>query len=216
MKLKKIVSLALAGVMAVSMLAGCATGKKPGTGEGEGEGTAAGYSAKFGEYVDTKLDYVTFADNATDAAALQSMVDNYSDSDLSLSTTGLGWVNANGVGVADFKKDADLDEYTIGSFMENNSTTNMNVTYKIGSVYIADGTVSLDKALKAAAEDVKARLTSETSMPEQGVNNTVYYDYSYVVSVSVVNRSTTTSSMVTVMRSFIAVTITRTGTPAKV
>ena len=72
MKLKKIAALALAGVMAVSMLAGCGTDKKPGTGEGEGEGTVTttGYSAELGKIMDLDLDYVSFADNASDEAAL--------------------------------------------------------------------------------------------------------------------------------------------------
>ena len=51
MKLKKIASLMLAGVMAVSMLAGCNTTSNGGNngGEGEGEGTTTtGYSVAFG------------------------------------------------------------------------------------------------------------------------------------------------------------------------
>ena len=79
MKLKKIASLALAGVMAVSMLAGCATDKKPGTGEGEGEGTVTttGYSAKLEDAMDLTDDqakYISFKDNTADQAALEKAV----------------------------------------------------------------------------------------------------------------------------------------------
>ena len=78
MKLKKIASLALAGVMAVSMLAGCATNKpeeKPG--EGEGTVTATGYSAKLEDAMDLTDDqakYISFKDNTADQAALEKAV----------------------------------------------------------------------------------------------------------------------------------------------
>ena len=79
MKLKKIASLMLAGIMAVSMLAACGSETPdPNPGEGEGEGTqTSGYSSVFGEAVsDTVKDmkYVTFQDNAADQAALNKSV----------------------------------------------------------------------------------------------------------------------------------------------
>ena len=81
MKLKKIASLALAGVMAVSMLAGCKSGTpNPNPGEGEGEGnTATGYSATLGDKVSDAvkdLGYITFADSAAANAALEDAVGN--------------------------------------------------------------------------------------------------------------------------------------------
>ena len=81
MKLKKIASLALAGVMAVSMLAGCKSGTpNPNPGEGEGEGnTATGYSATLGDKVSDAvkdLGYITFADSAAAKAALEDAVGN--------------------------------------------------------------------------------------------------------------------------------------------
>ena len=81
MKLKKIASLMLAGIMAVSMLAGCKSGTpNPNPGEGEGEGnTATGYSATLGDKVsdDVKeLGYITFADSAAAEAALEDAVGN--------------------------------------------------------------------------------------------------------------------------------------------
>ena len=71
------------GVMAVSMLAGCGTDKKPTTdGEGEGETVVAGYSTTFADKLGkavTDLDYVSFKDNAADAAALQKSQNNISE-----------------------------------------------------------------------------------------------------------------------------------------
>ena len=63
MKLKKIASLALAGVMAVSMLAGCSTtsvNPDPNPGEDPGNVTTAGYSSLFedtlSDYADLRID----------------------------------------------------------------------------------------------------------------------------------------------------------------
>ena len=63
MKLKKIASLALAGVMAVSMLAGCSTTSvdpDPNPGEDPGNVTTAGYSSLFedtlSDYADLRID----------------------------------------------------------------------------------------------------------------------------------------------------------------
>ena len=77
MKLKKIASLALAGVMAVSMFAGCAKGNvKPEPTPDPEEPTATGYSVTLGDKVDVEKDYITYQDNADDAAALQDALGN--------------------------------------------------------------------------------------------------------------------------------------------
>ena len=82
MKLKKIASLMLAGLMAVSMLAGCQTasngGNNGGEGEGEGEGTASGYSSVLADNLsaDAKKDYITYQDNASDVTALEDALGN--------------------------------------------------------------------------------------------------------------------------------------------
>ena len=76
MKLKKIASLALAGVMAVSMLAGCATNKpeeKPG--EGEGPVTTTSLSTEVGALVKDVPEYVTFADSDKLDNALKAAVE---------------------------------------------------------------------------------------------------------------------------------------------
>ena len=81
MKLKKIVSLALAGVMAVGMLTACGSngngGQKPP--EEDDNTVAGGYSAVFAKYVADKvkdMDYVTFQDNADDVADLEDALGN--------------------------------------------------------------------------------------------------------------------------------------------
>ena len=80
MKLKKIASLALAGVMAVSMLAGCNGNTTPNTPTDPVEPGVAGVSAEVKTLVETELDkklpaYVSFADSAELNSDLQSSVE---------------------------------------------------------------------------------------------------------------------------------------------
>ena len=69
MKLKKIASLALAGVMAVSMLAGCAT-TKPETKPVDPDQPATGVSTSVGALIKDVPEFVTFADSSKLDSAL--------------------------------------------------------------------------------------------------------------------------------------------------
>ena len=222
MKLKKVVSLALAGVMAVSMLAGCAT--KPATDPTEGEGgdtNASGYSAEFSKYVNeevTKLDYVTFADNAEDVAALKSTLGYASDKLVLKAPAVATKLNTVSTDAANFfKKEADLTmTYGFNDIFAN--AKDVDKTQKLGTVYVIDGTVEISKALQQVADQVNSVLHDD-DLPDKVVMNVstgkITYNYSYVVSVSVVNRATTTFDQVHPSVNAIAVTITRTGTPAE-
>ena len=81
MKLKRIVSLALAGVMAVSMLTAC--GSSNGNGgqvpPEENNTIDGGYSAMLAKYMEdvADLDHVTFQDNSDDVAALKDALGNF-------------------------------------------------------------------------------------------------------------------------------------------
>lgn len=81
MKLKRIVSLALAGVMAVSMLTAC--GNSNGNGgqvpPEENNAIDGGYSAMLAKYMEdvADLDHVTFQDNSDDVAALKDALGNF-------------------------------------------------------------------------------------------------------------------------------------------
>ena len=84
MKLKKIASLALAGVMAVSMLAGCSTTSvepTPNPGEDDGTVVTAGYSKTFedtlSEYADLRI---SMSDSAELTANLNTAIGNVSSS----------------------------------------------------------------------------------------------------------------------------------------
>ena len=81
MKLKKIASLMLAGIMAVSMLAGCKDGAGNNGGQlpPEDDDNATGYSVEFGGKVSDnvkKLTYINFADNADADKALEDALGN--------------------------------------------------------------------------------------------------------------------------------------------
>ena len=81
MKLKRIVSLALAGVMAVSMLTAC--GNSNGNGgqvpPEENNTIDGGYSDMLAKYMEdvADLDHVTFQDNSDDVAALKDALGNF-------------------------------------------------------------------------------------------------------------------------------------------
>ena len=78
MKLKKIASLALAGIMAVSMLTACGEGAgnggNGGEGEGEGQGTVTGYSATILNDTQLAKFYATAQDSAQLTSAVNAIV----------------------------------------------------------------------------------------------------------------------------------------------
>ena len=145
MKLKKIASLMLAGVMAVSMLAGCNTASNGGNNDRvEGEGTTtSGYSAVMAENVSDAvkdMDYVTFQDNNADRAALEDALGNLSSTSNALGgILGITPMNLNSdiawddvdVVLTDFADalglaDPDLDENDMSLDYWTTSDLNMN------------------------------------------------------------------------------------------
>ena len=223
MKLKKIASLMLAGVMAVSMLTACGgnTINNGGEGEGEGEGTtASGYSVTFGEKVEKLsskvkgMDNVTFADNAADQAALADALNNAGAFEILLGTMNSTVSQANDIPSAiqaDFEDAAKLNRYGIDN---NNGKVfsgidTINRTTKVGSVYFVDGTVAMDKVLNQLAE----RLDSYFETLQADANsNGVTYDFNYTISVSVVNKTSDVIDWYNGSANVIAVTVTRTAT----
>ena len=245
MKLKKVVSLALAGVMAVSMLAGCGTNKKDEPTQDENGATQVGYSAEFAKIADLDLDYVAFKDSTADQAALQKAVASCTDAQLLAALVGgnLGinpdetilngamWVfdvpdtlELRCVDV--FTSEADLNSYAVSSndlmesfgwYFANTDTGNankeMNQTLKAGAIAAVDGTMDTESVL---AQVNKLMRNALSRLPETGVggsNGGTKYDYSYTVSVSLVNRVATSTDLVKADMDFVAVTVTRTGTP---
>ena len=230
MKLKKIASLMLAGVMAVSMLAGCNTASNGGNngGEGEGEGTTTtGYSVAFGEKVEElnanvkAMDYVTFADNANDQAALEDALNNAGAWDILGNTVSskieLLTVKGQANIVNDFKDAAKLTRYGIGNgnFEDifNNKNT-LNRTTKVGEIFYVGGTVSVDKVLNQVADRLDSYFATldKNGKIKDTTGNEVTFDFDYTISVSVVNKTSDLIDWYNGSVNVIAVTVTRTAT----
>ena len=206
MKLKKIAALALAGVMAVSMLAGCGTDKKPGTdGEGEGTTTTTGYSAELEDAVeltDDQAKFISFKDNATDQAALEKAVEQLSASTLEVmagkkvaSNIVYASTYADAQDMMEVFKDAVdatngyLDLNTLS--MSGRVTTGAaNVDYshdlRTAAVFAVNGTVPTAAAMKAIAEKVQGEIGE---MQNKATSNGINFEYTYVVSVSAVTKT---------------------------
>ena len=227
MKLKKIASLMLAGVMAVSMLAGCNTASNGGNngGEGEGEGTTTtGYSVAFGDKVEKLssavkgMDYVTFADNANDQAALEDALNNAGAGSIFVGTLpeDVRYLKDGDVVnmVADFKDAAKLTRYGFNNGADQvfNGINTINRTTKVGSVYYVDGTVSMDKALDQLAARLEALFATLQKDSVDTNDNRETYDFDYTISVSVVNKTSDVIDWYNGSVNVIAVTVTRTAT----
>ena len=210
MKLKKLMALAMSGVLAVSMFAGCAKGNvKPEPTPDPEEPTATGYSAMLDEKVDDKNDYVTFADNADDEAALEYALNSVGQ----MMADELAYVkDVTPVGdwtkvAAEFKDKAELTSYR-DLWTLNNILTD-GETVKDGILYVVDGTIAMENVLDDIAVNV---LNVVENLPNTSFGNRAKYSFDYVVSVSVVNKPVTIVEGYTASANFIAVTITRTAT----
>ena len=241
MKLKKVVSLALAGVMAVSMLAGCGTSGKQEPTEDESGATQVGYSAEFAKIADLDLDYVAFKDSTVDQEALKAAVASCTDVQLYAAFVGGNVIGAiNGQGhvldgamwafnaegeldlpcVSKFTEKADLDEYAVNSTLGfsslewyfNNSIKEsaVNQPMKAGAIAVVDGTMDTETVLAQVNKLLNGALDK---LPEGNTTGSTKYDYSYTVSVSLVNRVATSTDLLKADMDFVAVTVTRTATP---
>ena len=253
MKLKKIASLMLAGIMAVSMLAGCNGEPAPGPDDDNNGGvTVTGYSAVLGEALKDHeaikdKDYITFANNNEDQAALQAAVDNVETGALKT------YANIKGVksiGAADPQIDlggdtgARVEEVFVKAAKitdpsedlkpgdlamawyagydnsdDNDFTDDLNTSVKDGAIFVVNGGVTTNEAVKMVADKVADILDRDNALPEYNKEaedqSGESWKYSYVISVSVVDKaqhSNYTEDANSVH--FIAVTVSRTATNA--
>ena len=227
MKLKKIASLMLAGVMAVSMLAGCSTGKvDPEPTPNPDPTPAAGYSDVLAENLsdDAKKDYITYEDNADDIAALEDALGNLSSTSLADKAILPKTVSP----IIDYLTTADM-ELVINDFANSAEINNENLSKKdadknllwffnygynsddakYGLLYVIDGTVDVNKALKQVANKIENSLER---LPNVNASTVARVTYDYTVSASVVNKALEPFAGYTLSANFIAVTITRTAT----
>ena len=229
MKLKKIASLMLAGVMAVSMLAGCQNANvDPEQPTDPETPTATGYSVEMSSTLSDAAtqDYIAFDDNADDLTALEDALGNMSwtttagNTALPKVVTPVNGWNAvdTAVVVDDFVTALDIENkaLTYGT-MRNELVSfkdlNAAETVKYGLMYVIDGTVDVNKALKQVADGIEDLLEQ---LPNVNVSNTVTtrYTYDYTVSVSVANKALDVIDWYNGSANFIAVTVTRVPTAA--
>ena len=229
MKLKKIASLMLAGVMAVSMLAGCQNANvDPEQPTDPETPTATGYSVEMASNLSdaAKKDYIAFEDNADDLTALEDALGNMSwtttagNTALPKVVTAVNGWNAvdTAVVVDDFVTALDIENkaLTYGT-MRNELVSfkdlNAAETVKYGLMYVIDGTVDVNKALKQVADEIEDLLEQ---LPNVNVSNTVTtrYTYDYTVSVSVANKALDVIDWYNGSANFITVTVTRVPTAA--
>ena len=241
MKLKKVMALALAGVMAVSMLTGCGNGGNGGASEnGEENGVAGGFSSVLAKYMEesAKMDNVSFQDDADVTAALEDALGNRGSLLLAGNTVApVVLPEVSPLVGSDFKNNLGLDAVVtdvinvaagdceeIAALFCTDSAA--NTTRSVGLLFVVDGTVSVEKALKQVADGMSAYVDNEDAdmisldhlvslLPDSkttGNGNEAgeTWEYNYTVSASVVNKALTVFEGYNGSANFIAVTITRT------
>ena len=184
MKLKKIASLMLAGIMAVSMLAGCNGGTTPNDDSSSSETPATGVSATFAGYLKNG-DRVDFNDNNVYQNYLASAIEkrdlNYSVlgevDEVEAITSGELYKNVQKLfndGVIGYKDKCIIDN--LGAIKDTTDTT-------FTTLYQAPGSMEEDVVLKAVAGKLDAKF-DKNILVNFYTNNDNTYDYDYTGSVS--------------------------------
>ena len=231
MKLKKLMALAMSGVLAVSMFAGCAKADvKPE--DPTVPAPATNWSTTLGEKVDVEKDFVTYQANDDDQAALQDALGN-----LGSVSTGASAVLPDTIQAVDRWNNAAIAEafgdsmLMINDFVDtlgientslalenmyaelvNDYNVDANETLKVAVMYVIDGTVELDKALNQVADAVRPVIENLPNVNDDTADTR--YTYDYIVSVSVENKPVSVIDWYNGSANFIAVTITRVPTAA--
>ena len=173
MKLKKLAALALAGVMAVSMLTACGNGNGGAPDNGGENGVATGYSSVLAKYMTeaSKMDNVTFQDSSDDAAALEDALGNRGTLLLSGDTIApVPLPVVSSVIAEDFRRSLGMDNVVtdvantlLGDGVETvkmffNNAGDVNEPKKIGMLFVVDGTISVEKALRQLGMGIRASI----------------------------------------------------------
>ena len=184
MKLKKIASLMLAGIMAVSMLAAC-NGKTEEPSSSSSETPATGVSATFANFLSGKR--VEFKDNATYAGYL---ADGLKDADpksanmnsiTSVVPMAAGW---NVFDKVETKFDKNELEYTGDETIDKFDSAIAQANDELFiAMYAAPGSVKQDVVLEAVAADLNTEFGDGFMVNYADVSGK-RYDYDYTGSVS--------------------------------
>lgn len=183
MKLNKVLALALSGVMAVSMLAGCSGNPGNGGQEGEGETNVTGFAATVASKLDENKDNVTVtSDNAIDTALKAAMVKipdtsitpNRSSAALNVVGSGEPYTSLKDA-LGDDLTFSTTDSYTTGMKDDSDKKANATVIYWIG------GDIDKNHVAQLVADKIDALKLPKNSDPE---DDGKYYKYSYTANVS--------------------------------
>ena len=230
MKLKKLMALAMSGVLAVSMFAGCSTvSEKPENPTDEPDIPVSNYSTTFWNNLDEGQKNITCADSAELTAALTTAVGRAGALTISENYWGTDFIRpvsiysrpASLASVASKLAEltgADNEELFITheNDMGMESTLNQVVNGEYAqtddditavALFVVDGTIDVDQAL----EDVAERLDEVIQDLQPTSQNSIYnvaYEYKYTGAVSVVSKSIDNLDGMKV--NFIAVQIDRT------
>ena len=195
MKLKKIASLALAGVMAVSMLAGCSGNGSDGDNNNGGNtvvepGTSSIVTAfNDGQDEDNKVK-VTFSSDASLDAALKKAIENAGEDAFKV-IGGNGSYGSPLDEVSDYvgrlmgkTYDADLLDKTT-AIKDGQSATIFNMYWTSSTIYWTE-----EDAVNAAARDINEYIADhlKATTKEDGMKvGEKYYDFTYTGTVSMVS-----------------------------
>ena len=183
MKLKKIASLMLAGIMAVSMLAGCKDGASSNTSDKpEVDPVDNSFAASVNaELSDAEKATVTLSGDAEVAAALRSIA---SSAEFSSVITNSNWLTQNGSVAERFRDMLDLDAddaLTAPTFFANSNDKKTSA-----DLLKFDGKLTDEGLAEEVAAEVKA-LLANNYFPVSGTNNSKDYKYTYTGTVEVVD-----------------------------
>ena len=204
MKLKKIVSLALAGIMAVSMLTACGSNStENGGASSEGNTATTGVSAAlYDELSLTAQRNVTFSDSSKLDAALKEVVENYVSEADAVAAYRNGFAH-NNTAAAQTKLADKLDAVeNIGVNVYKADKTSTGVVVAVAGQGMSDQAI-----LEATAEWIEDAVEGFIAESADGK-----YGYTYTASASIVEKSGVAAMGTNRTVKYIAVSVTRTVT----
>ena len=223
MKLKKIASLALAGLMAVSMLAGCSGKGSDNGGNGAvvvNPGVASVVSAANDGQSTTNDVKITFKSNASLEKALKDAVAMYGDSALTAAQNGnLKNAVLNLTGIKEYDKTPG-NGFANGFFTKhrdaeadkNNATSNLDGLV-CTQVYVGVLPVLTEEAalnyVADQVDSVVAGLDKTTYNKDNTTAGKKYYDYSYTGEISMISVESSAGATVYFVAGSISQTVTQ-------
>ena len=227
MKLKKIAALALAGVMAVSMLAGCAG--KGNTDKNEPSELSAAVVAELSKEATKLVDFKSTNDATTAVNALKAkygtsldLTTKFTAKELSAVSTSYSSVTNLTVSVTDpatvgNKNFVDLNENSVSATDIENAVKSETATFVVTDATI-DGYTNVTAVAKALAKKISDDVVANKSLVANSGKYTAAdghvgrVDYTYTGTVSVYADTDVETGLVSY---YAAYTITRTGSEIK-